>query len=563
MAASVAAPAMTVRAMIARRRSVPANLTSLINPGLGVRILEAPREFGLLIGAEQLDAPVQNATARENAEPSTSSSSGVQQEKSAHHAAEAKSARSDESAAPASATNGAAPNRPKFQSTGMTSSHQIKPPTLKPPAPATAVLVGGDELDEIADVLVEFGVETIHREPTDPQLKILGEAKLLIASARLAIAHAIPVGGAATVSVAVCDEVSGTMRTMLRKQGFEYLIRQPVHIEALRLLIRYALFDQPDRRSRTRIPFGYEVSWRMGWRRETGDLLDISKDGCRLLAADNIPLDSRLTIKIPNEVGGGQQIKLAGTVVRSSRHRTKDDQERYAVGVAFDELSTKMRDQLVRFCELWADTLPVVLNEGPQASRSSEAGAAKQAPASSDSSTASVVEAPVVDTPDDGVTTTAKETKVEQADHEEGVAEDPRDEEPSGIERRQQPRSQFNQEIVEVDSDQRVVQALLGRDISMGGMRIDPQFGLSNGDKLQIALFDTSRGQPLILHAVVARDDGGAGMALRFADLTPEDEELLGNIVAALPAVEALGMSRDSPLVPTGILSEEEDNPTD
>jgi hypothetical protein len=583
LAASISAPAMTVRALVARRRSVPANLRSLINPGLGLRVLEAPREFGLLFSSELLDSPIQlKSDLTDWGSESASASESVPTQSPIEKVSKAGSVAPPPPQAAAKGSTSARAqrtrNRPFAPTTVANSAFKIggtpSAEAMKPKAVATAVLVGGDELHEIEDILVEFGVELIHREPTDPQLKVLGEARLLIVSARLAIAHSIPVGGAATVSVAVCEEVSGTMRTLLRKQGFEYLIRQPVNSEALRLLMRYALFDQSDRRSRTRLPFGYEVSWRMGWRRDTGELLDISIDGCRLLVADGMPLDSRMHLKIPSEVGGGQPLKLSATVIRSSRHRSGDDRERYAVGLAFDELSSKMREQLTRFCGLWVGTLPVARGEDSLASSQSKPKEEAAAPAQSVASDPSSQAEPAIETLAPAVASEAtQEThsgdeipQVEGLHHEEvtpeaGPSKDSCDQEsdPETEERRQSPRGLLNREIVEVDSGKRVVQALLGRDLSMGGIRIDPQFGLSSGDKLDIALFDVGRGEPLILHSEVSRDDGGAGMVLCFMGLSTENEENLAAIIAALPAVESLGKSRNSTVVPAGILSEDKD----
>ena len=59
LAVSVAAPAMTLRGCVVRRRSVPATLTTLIQPGIGVKILDAPREFGLLTSDCALDEAIQ------------------------------------------------------------------------------------------------------------------------------------------------------------------------------------------------------------------------------------------------------------------------------------------------------------------------------------------------------------------------------------------------------------------------------------------------------------------------------------------------------------------------
>ena len=106
----------------------------------------------------------------------------------------------------------------------------------------------------------------------------------------------------------------------------------------------------------------------------------------------------------------------------------------------------------------------------------------------------------------------------------------------------------------------RAVQGLLARDLSPGGIRVDPQFGLGPGDKLQLALFDTSQQEPLIVTAVVARDDGEAGLGLHFIDLPAETKTRIDAMVTALPAVESLGTDGGAGGVLTGIVSSERGN---
>ncbi len=436
------------------------------------------------------------------------------------------------------------------------------------------MLVGGDELNQIADVLVEFGVEVIHREPSDPEFAVPNGARLLVVSARLALEHTIPVGRPATVCIAVCDDASKTIRSMLEKRGFQYLLRQPVHSEALRLLFRYALFDLPDRRTQTRLPFGYAVSWRVGWRvgwrRERGSLLEISFDGCRLLAANAPPLDTRIRIKIPSEVAGGRPLKLRGTVVRCSPRRSSNRLECVEVGVVFDDLTPKLRDQLTRFHDLWSAGPPVLNTTALTESAGSEPDQNITTLKTHEESEFSGSEPRVVEETIDEEAIASEAIDVEPASEaadEEGREEkwvDVVDDEsaPASTDRRQNPRSRWNQEIVEVDAEQHVVQALLGRDLSMGGVRIDPQPGLDFGDPLQIAIFDTTRREPLILHAIVARDDKRAGLGLHFVDLSEETEARLAEMIAALPAVESFGSSGSRSAVPAGILSKIDQNPS-
>ena len=58
--------------------------------------------------------------------------------------------------------------------------------------------------------------------------------------------------------------------------------------------------------------------------------------------------------------------------------------------------------------------------------------------------------------------------------------------------------------------------------------------------RLRIALYEPSIAAPVLIDAVVARDDGDAGLALHFVDLPPEGAAQLVQIVSALPSVQAL-----------------------
>jgi len=51
-------PDVHVSGVIARRRAVPALLASAVRRGIGVQLLEAPREYGLLYQDEPLDEPI-------------------------------------------------------------------------------------------------------------------------------------------------------------------------------------------------------------------------------------------------------------------------------------------------------------------------------------------------------------------------------------------------------------------------------------------------------------------------------------------------------------------------
>jgi len=99
----------------------------------------------------------------------------------------------------------------------------------------------------------------------------------------------------------------------------------------------------------------------------------------------------------------------------------------------------------------------------------------------------------------------------------------------------------LEREVVTLDeAGARAVHALVGRDLSPLGMRVDPHPELALHQRLRLALYEPSVGRPLLLEAEVARDDGEAGLALRFVDVASEVAGEIASIVASLPALESL-----------------------
>jgi hypothetical protein len=579
LAASVAAPAMTLLGCVVRRKSVPATLTTLIQPGIGVRILEAPREFGLLMSDCALDEAIEieyDFTQDPNAEQSQKASqpptksdsatgrissdstagrteSNSKTEKTSSDSTAGRDERNQSSQSPPHAN--AAEAKGVSRDTGKRRPQSARPPLKKqekrdtqrssrieapkPPRPLIAVLVGGSDLDEIAELIRDLGVETIRCGPYDPQLAALDDASLLVVSGEIAMSDPIPVDTDLLVGIAVCGDISETMRSQIRQQGFRYLLRSQIHPEALRLLLRYAIYAERNRRGWVRHPVGCEVSWRAGWKRNRGRLLDISRAGCCLLVENSPKVGAHIAIKIPAETVGGKALKLRGKVLRSTPNAAHSGCERTALGVILDGITPAAQKILVDLCERWSESPPML-------SRSEQQQAAT----------------PVVETHDEGVLTSKSQTEASQT-HAEGPseteAEDPTTTElqdsSSAALQQSTCRGVFEREIVQIDEEARVVQALLGRDLSLEGIRVVRQLGLVPGNKLRLALFDTSQQEPLILSAEVSKDEGGSGLFLHFVDLSPEMAARVEEIVAQLPAIESIDPHGDAKVVPAGVVS--------
>jgi hypothetical protein len=287
---------------------------------------------------------------------------------------------------------------------------------------------------------------------------------------------------------------------MLRRIGFDLLIRRPVHPYALRLLILRALFCGDERRREKRVPVGYEISYRSGIRRRKAILVEFNSLGCRLLSDQPIALGSRFTIDLPGEVTGGRSLQLQAKVVRSVEGGDGTHSGQYTVGLRFEKMKVGKRRQLLQILRARMSG-PLVLSEAmARASGVASEGAATTPSAS------------------------ARKTPV-------AAAASPKN-------RRKSPRASFRGQISSLGEEANLV--LMGRDLSVGGMRVEPHPELEMGKTLQLAIYGAPREEPFLVQARVVRNDGEEGVGLSFEQIEGGVAARLESLVAGLPSVESL-----------------------
>jgi hypothetical protein len=304
--------------------------------------------------------------------------------------------------------------------------------------------------------------------------------------------------------IAVLDGDSRTLRAHLRRASVDLIVRRPVHATALRLLILHAVYRGPERRDRERVSIGSDVHFRSGLLPRQAILTELSQRGCRLLTQRPASRDKSIKIYLSPRVTGSKPLSLAGTVMRCGPAPTEMPGV-FVMGIRFDR-STPARARLL------ADTVdkhragPAVLpHETPRAAGE----APSEAPGPEPSEIAAVsmpAEPPDADT------------------------DTPTDLTP---ERRQADRHDYDKRVVALGEE--ATRVLLGRDISVGGMRVDPTPGLSVGDSFQLALHAMARDEPLVVRAEVLRDDGEAGLVLGFAELNPDQQREFERLITQLP----------------------------
>jgi hypothetical protein len=113
--------------------------------------------------------------------------------------------------------------------------------------------------------------------------------------------------------------------------------------------------------------------------------------------------------------------------------------------------------------------------------------------------------------------------------------------------RRSSPRKAYAQQILAANNGK--ARGLISSDLSPLGMRVEPDDSLALGDQLKLALYGNTRLPPVLVEAVVARDDGDEGWMLQFHDLSEETAFQLTQLVDSLPDI-------DGPASPGVLVSE-------
>jgi hypothetical protein len=86
----------------------------------------------------------------------------------------------------------------------------------------------------------------------------------------------------------------------------------------------------------------------------------------------------------------------------------------------------------------------------------------------------------------------------------------------------------------------RALRVLVGRDLSVGGMRIESNPDLEVGDRLHLAIYGNASEEPFLVWGTILRSDGRGGTAVAFDPVHPSIAKQLEALVASLPAVESL-----------------------
>jgi hypothetical protein len=209
---------------------------------------------------------------------------------------------------------------------------------------------------------------------------------------------------------------------------------------------------------------------------------------------------------IPAEFNEGRPLSIAGRVARVSPAEAGAD----AIAMTFGDLRAKTREAI--------DAIVNAHLDGPAILDDDAAFALRSVPTSIDEGTLNI--GGLIGGDETG---TGPLSDSEEADGE------------SGRQKRTDTRCKIDRRVIALSDE--AARVLIGRDLSVGGMRVGATPGLGVGDQLQIAIHVQKGAQPLVVSARVARDDGEEGMALHFVDLSEPARLYLEDMLRSLPTI--------------------------
>jgi hypothetical protein len=245
----------------------------------------------------------------------------------------------------------------------------------------------------------------------------------------------------------------------------------------MRMIVAHALYAGPERRGSGRAAMSAPVRLVGLAGTSVATLIQLSESGCGLIVGAPAAVGDSLTVVLPPELTGTGPLELPGSVVEVADAEAGEGSR---MALVFEPVDPKVERVL----------------EAVMQRRS--LGFTHSRPCAGTESLANP-----------------------------GAGED------SGVDERRGPRKLFAGRVVADGRGDSCV--LIGRDLSVGGMRVRPIQGLQVGDEFNLALYDRDA-TAMVVGAVVLRDDGWDGLVLRFQPMSPAIRRRLEQLVASLPA---------------------------
>jgi hypothetical protein len=363
------------------------------------------------------------------------------------------------------------------------------PPTLPP-----TLLIHDGELADVRDLLEELGASFVDRRGATRPEEQRQSFQLVIATPPRLLGL-FPPGEPRPKQIAICNSDSKGLRSSLHRAGIQLMVRRPVHRTALRGLLLHSLYQGPEKRRSVRVNIGAPVHFRSGWRRRPAVLTDLSVGGCRVLTPRPVAPGTSITLAISAKLSGSRRFSVKGRVLRNLTVKNSDW---HSVIARFVRLGADQERLLRATIDVYAS-----------------------GPATFEQERLAVPDAAVM-----GLPGAAPEI----------AAKPPAPSAVESAERRTAPRYEIDRRVIALSEES--ARVLVGRDISLGGMRVDPSPLLVVGQDVRLAIHFGNQEVPLVVTARVHRDDAERGVVLRFHGLDPDTARRLNEMLDTLPMLD-------------------------
>jgi hypothetical protein len=352
----------------------------------------------------------------------------------------------------------------------------------EPGLPPTSLLLHDGELADVRALLGSLGVRFLERLGPELPEDRTARWSLVIGSARRILDLQLARSASSPVQIAILAHDARTLRNSLRRSGATMMVRRPVHPAALRALVLHSLYRGPEKRRSARVNVGAPVRLRVGWRRRSAILVDLSVGGCRLMSERPLDRGAAFRLQIPAELAGGRSLLVDARVLDCALNPDPHT-GRIVITASFDPMGAGQLAKLQAAVAVHAG--------GPAVCEGARPWGGIADPASE----------------------AARSEPAEPAPALPALDEDPR----------------LGEEATRV---------LMGRELTRAGMRVSPNPLLEVGMKVRLAVHQESREEPLVFGAGVERDEGERGFVLRFDALPPEVAHYLDYVLLTLPLVD-------------------------
>lgn len=381
--------------------------------------------------------------------------------------------------------------------------------------PSVLLLDDGD-LSRFTRLLKEIGADFVRLEKHEITGSLPRPRDLLITNGSRALDMPSLAGDAdepEPVWICMHNQDFLPLRQRLRDTGVHFLIHHALDLESLRLLLVQLLYRGRERRRSRRLPIRCDATVREASDVRIVKVVELSREACRIATERRLAPGREVGIALPQTLGGGRPLELAATVRSCTESGSAPAGRSFSVVLDLGPLAPAAREQL--------DAVMDGLQIGTRVSALSEP--------------------PLRPSCDASGTSRADGVDVEAADDPGGV-EAPEDPRRGGApdDRRAHERFSYGRRVLALgvpDEDEIVA---LGHDLSTAGIRLSGSFDLEPGTRLTLAMHGGVREEPVLAPAVVARNDGPDGLALRFEDLPPDRAAQIERLASGRPVIESL-----------------------